>query len=104
MVTASLPNGSEIEFLDEAPADPLRGTLESFRPLDQGRPYFTINGSEADGWTLMLYRWDGYIHDETKEWTERHPPAVTAYWRQPKEFSKFSDLLAELLTHEEVRP
>ncbi len=101
-MTLEMQNGSTIEILDEAPADPMRSLGGG--SLTQGRPYFTINGSEAEGWTLMLYRFDGFVDDDTKEWKERHPVAVAPYWSQPKEFKKFSDLLAELLTHEDIKP
>lgn len=103
MSSLEMPNGSTIEILDEAPAAPMR-SVEAFRTLDNGRPYFSIKGNEAEGWTLMLYRYDGRVDDEKGEWIERHPPAVTSYWQLPQEFTKFSDLLAVLLTHEAIEP
>lgn len=58
--------------------------------------YFSLHGSESEGWRLMMY-------------TYVIPPgatvpidAVTPAWSAPKQFDKLSDAMAELCEHEVI--
>lgn len=64
-----------------------------------GKPYFTLNGSESQGWRLMMYR---NVIEKAHDGTETELDSVTVAWRDAKEFPKLKDALAELCLHEEV--
>lgn len=60
---------------------------------DERKPYFTINGSEHEGWTVNLYRW-------VKDGTGRYTDAVSPVWARPESAKSFEDAIAIVLEND----